>query len=64
MNATREKHINWSLHQIVCTKTIISDVCTKYQEASKIVNLALQGLISQCVPGAKIVDLCKVNNQV
>ena len=46
------------------SKTIISDVCTKYQEASKIVNLALQGLISQCVPGAKIVDLCKVNNQV
>ena len=27
-------------------------------------NLALQGLISQCVPGAKIVDLCKVNSQI
>ena len=39
---------------------IESDVCTKYQEASKIVNLALQGLISQCIPGALIVDLCKV----
>ena len=39
---------------------IESDVCTKYQEASKIVNLALQGLISQCVPGAKVMDLCKV----
>ena len=37
-----------------------SDVCTKYQEAAKIVNLALQGLISQCVPGAKVMDLCKV----
>jgi len=36
-----------------------SDVCTKYQEASKIVNLALKGLISQCVPGAQILDLCK-----
>jgi curved DNA binding protein len=36
-----------------------SDVCTKYQEASKIVNLALTGLISQCVVGAKVIDLCK-----
>lgn len=36
-----------------------SDVCTKYQEASKIVNLALKGLISQCVSGAQVLDLCK-----
>jgi len=36
-----------------------SDVCTKYQEASKIVNLALLGLIGQCVPGAQVIDLCK-----
>jgi len=36
-----------------------SDVCTKYQEASKIVNLALQGLIGQCIPGAQVLDLCK-----
>mmetsp|Transcript_24090 Transcript_24090/g.51995 ORF Transcript_24090/g.51995 Transcript_24090/m.51995 type:complete len:406 (+) Transcript_24090:173-1390(+) len=36
-----------------------SDVCTKYQEASVIVNLALKGLISQCIPGAKVLDLCK-----
>mmetsp|Transcript_33018 Transcript_33018/g.56125 ORF Transcript_33018/g.56125 Transcript_33018/m.56125 type:complete len:405 (-) Transcript_33018:152-1366(-) len=36
-----------------------SDVCTKYQEASKIVNLALKGVISQCIPGAKVLDLCK-----
>jgi len=36
-----------------------SDVCTKYQEASKIVNLALKGLIEQCIPGAKVLDLCK-----
>jgi len=36
-----------------------SDVCTKYQEASKIVNLALKGLISQCIPGAQVLDLCK-----
>lgn len=39
----------------------VSDVCTKYQEASKIVNLALQGLVGMCVPGAKTVDLCQVS---
>ena len=39
-----------------------SDVCTKYQEASKIVNLALQGLIGECIPGAKVLDLCKVRS--
>lgn len=39
--------------------TKISDVCTKYQEACRIVNLALTGIISQCVPGAKIFDLCQ-----
>ena len=38
----------------------ISDVCTKYQEASKIVNLALTGLVSQCLTGATIIELCKV----
>lgn len=36
-----------------------SDVCTKYQEACRIVNLALTGIITQCVPGAKIFDLCQ-----
>lgn len=41
-----------------------SDVCTKYQEAAKIVNLALQGLIGQCVPGAKIIDLCEFGHTV
>lgn len=29
-----------------------SDVCTKYQEASKIANLALTGLVGMCLPGA------------
>lgn len=43
---------------------IYSDVCTKYQEASKIVNLALQGLILQCLPGAKVVDLCEFGHTV
>ena len=43
---------------------ICSDVCTKYREASKIVNLALQGLVGQCVPGAKIIDLCEFGHTV
>ena len=42
----------------------ISDVCTKYQEAAKICNLALQGLIAQCVPGAKVLDLCEFGHTV
>lgn len=41
-----------------------SDVCTKYQEAAKIVNLALEGLVQQCVPGAKILDLCEFGHTV
>ena len=41
-----------------------SDVCTKYQEAAKIVNLALQGLVAQCKPGAKILDLCEFGHTV
>jgi methionine aminopeptidase len=43
---------------------IYSDVCTKYQEAAKIVNLALEGLVTQCVPGAKILDLCEFGTKV
>ena len=41
---------------------VFSDVCTKYQEAAKIVNLALTGIVSQCVSGAKIVDICQVRS--
>ena len=41
-----------------------SDVCTKYQEAAKIVNLALEGLVTQCVPGAKVIDLCEFGHTV
>lgn len=41
-----------------------SDVCTKYQEASKIVNLALTGLEGQCIVGANVVDLCKFGTTV
>jgi hypothetical protein len=42
----------------------ISDVCTKYQEAAKIVNLALTGLVSQCLPGATILQLCEFGHTV
>ena len=48
-------------HNISC---LFSDVCTKYQEAAKIVNLALQGVISQCVPGAKVLDICEFGHTV
>jgi len=41
-----------------------SDVCTKYQEASKIVNVALKGLVEMCVPGAKVIDLCMFGTKV
>jgi methionine aminopeptidase len=41
-----------------------SDVCTKYQEAAKIVNLALQGLVSQCVPGGTILDICEFGQTI
>jgi len=41
-----------------------SDVCTKYQETAKIVNLALTGLVSQCVAGAKIIDLCQFGTTI
>jgi hypothetical protein len=41
-----------------------SDVCTKYQEAARIVNLVLQGLVEQCKPGAKILDLCHFGHSV
>lgn len=42
----------------------VSDVCTKYQEAAKIVNLTLEGLVSQCIPGANIIDLCEFGHKV
>lgn len=41
-----------------------SDVCTKYREAGKIVNLALEGLVAQAKPGAKIIDLCRFGDNV
>ena len=41
-----------------------SDVTTKYQEAAKIANLALQGVLQQCVAGARINDLCKFGDTV
>ena len=53
-------HPSFSSH----SKKQNSDVCTKYQEASKIVNLALTGLISQCIPGAQILDLCNFGTTI
>jgi len=50
--------------QILLISGVNSDVCTKYQEAAKIVNIALQGLIGQCVPGAKIIDICEFGHTV
>ena len=41
------------------TSLAVSDVVTKYQEAAKITNAALIDIISKCVPGAKVLDLCK-----
>jgi len=41
-----------------------SDICTKYREAGKIANLALEGVVSQVVAGATIVSLCKFGDEV
>lgn len=41
-----------------------SDVTTKYQEASKIANLALQGVVQQCMANARVNDLCKFGDTV
>lgn len=41
-----------------------SDVTTKYQEAAKIANMTLQGVIQQCVVGARVNDLCKFGDTV
>jgi methionine aminopeptidase len=41
-----------------------SDVCTKYQEAAKIVNVTLSGIVSQCVVGATVVNLCEFGHTV
>jgi methionine aminopeptidase len=67
----RSQLVAWSeedwlefLYFLSQTFSFVSDVCTKYQEASKIVNLALTGLVSQCVAGAKIIDLCQFGTTV
>jgi hypothetical protein len=52
-----------SSSHLLC-QSLCSDVCTKYQEAAKIVNLALQGLVQQCVPGAKVIDLCEFGHSI
>lgn len=60
----KSEHSNKEAEEEVATDLSNSDVCTKYQEASKIVNLALTGLVSQCVAGAKIIDLCQFGTTV
>ncbi|KAL7429230.1 hypothetical protein ACHAXH_002763 [Discostella pseudostelligera] len=42
-----------------CTDLSNSDVCTKYREASTIVNMALKEVISKCVVGTSVLELCK-----
>lgn len=56
--------LDFSLAFSDCKLTVYSDVCTKYQEAAKIVNLALQGLVSQCVPGGTILDICEFGQTI
>lgn len=41
-----------------------SDVATKYRDAARIVNTALEGCVSQCVAGASILDICKFGDAV
>ena len=41
-----------------------SDVVTKYQEAAKITNAALLDIISKCVPGARVIELCKEGDRL
>jgi len=40
-----------------------SDVTTKYQEAAKIVNSTLLEIISQCVPGANVGEICAAGDR-
>lgn len=41
-----------------------SDVCTKYREAGKIANMALEGVITQCTAGAIVLNICKFGDAV
>jgi hypothetical protein len=68
---TRSQHsfpsrstLHITIYTSIYTSCINSDVCTKYQEAAKIVNLALEGLVQQCLPGAKVLDLCEFGHTV
>lgn len=40
------------------------DVVTKYKLAAEIANKALQGVIAECKPGAKVVDLCEKGDSI
>ena len=41
-----------------------SDVATKYRDAARVVNTALDGCIAQCVAGACVLDICKFGDAV
>uniref|UniRef100_A0A7R9Y9E1 Peptidase M24 domain-containing protein n=2 Tax=Pinguiococcus pyrenoidosus TaxID=172671 RepID=A0A7R9Y9E1_9STRA len=41
-----------------------SDVATKYRDAARVVNTALEGCVSQCVAGASVLDVCKFGDAV
>lgn len=40
------------------------EVLAKYQEAAKIVNVTLEGVVQQCVAGARIIDICKFGDGI
>lgn len=58
-----EQHVAEEVAEVeIDDKLSNSDVVTKYQEAAKIANAALTLVISLCVPGAKMVDICKAGD--
>ncbi len=48
----------------VVTDLSNSDVVTKYKAAAQIANQTLAGVITQCVPGKKVVDVCEFGDTV
>lgn len=39
-------------------------VITKYQDAAKIVNLTIKGIVEKCLPGVHIIELCKFGTSI
>jgi hypothetical protein len=40
------------------------EVVSKYRQAADIVNLAMKGVLSRCVPGADVFDLCSLGDKL